>query len=186
VSTPALAAAYYSYTLRCTNAAGSAATSIDVEAENADDGTYTTGHAAQNDARGLTTVDGCKWKGEENWINRKSLGNVIGVRWTLYTLVRWCVAKGQIKLVNRQSWSSNPASDWSFDGFSSTGPCNENCSDYLALFGSHQTSVNIWIEGHYQFCLHFPLVGAVYCKDDHPVVGVLIRGDGTHADTYTQ
>jgi hypothetical protein len=184
ITTPALAAAYYSYTLRCANGAGSVSKSVDVEVEDADDGSYSTGHATIDGSRTLASVDGCKWKGEENWVNRNSFKGVIGVRWTFYTLVQWCVTKGQIRNVTRQSWTSTPATGWSFAGFSSTGPCSQTCGDYVTLYGTHQTSKNIWIQGRYQFCLNFPLVGAVYCKDDHPIVGVLIRGDGTRVDTY--
>jgi hypothetical protein len=179
VTSPALAQGNYSYTLICSNNGGQSSAVTYVQALNdTEQGTLSSGHASAD--LGFDTVMKCRWKQETNWTN---FSTALGIRWQYNTQIRWCVSNGYIRRVTRQTWVSNMHS-WNFVGTVSNGPCNENCDNYVTLYGRTQTSINIWTQGHFQWCLTFPLVGAVYCKDLYPRVGVLIRGDGTRDDTY--
>jgi hypothetical protein len=176
----------YLYTLTCGNSGGSssAQTGVAVFPPDQNIGSYPSGH--QNlDPRTLDST-GCKWYSESNHISGKTVVGLEAERLT--EVVNWCVKGGYIQKVTRTVMPGGGffLSLWHFEGIASWGPCNENCDNYTALFQEYpQKQVNIWVEGHWQECMSLPVIGGLCIKDDYPVVGVLIKGDGHRVDTYS-
>ena len=54
----------------------------------------------------------------------------------------------------------------------------------VQLYGTNRTSINIWMEGHWNLCQSFGFLGSICVQDAYTYAGVLIRGDGTRVDTY--
>lgn len=187
--TPSLSAGQIQYTLTCSNSASSATATLYLGVFDTNEqaaGNAGTGQNTDPSAwRSLDFASRCRWKSETN---ENDLKTRIGLRaGGLSTKVDWCVRSGQIiKVVRTISviGPNYPLSGWKFDGISSYGPCDEQCSNYVGLYGTNRTSINIWVQGHWSLCLSIPVIGSLCAQDTYEVVGVLIRGDGTRADTY--
>jgi hypothetical protein len=189
VTTPALAPNSYAYTLTCRNAGGSASAGTGVAVFSTDQNLLSTGGGGHQgvDPRTTDAATGCRWYAEKNWWTLKTVIGLVAGR--LNTEVDWCVKGGRILKVTRTVWEDGPnypASYWHFEGISSWGPCSEQCSDYVALHGTAQTQINIWVEGHWRECMSIPVVGSLCVADTFPIVGVLIKADGHRVDTYTR
>ena len=188
VTTPPLAPNGYGYTLSCTNASGTVTAGTAVAVFSTDQDLLTSGAGHQSvDLRTTDAATGCHWYAEKNWWTLKTVIGLVAGR--LNTQVNWCVKNKQILKVNRTVWTDGPnypVSYWHFDGIASYGPCNEQCSDYVALHGTAQTQINIWVQGHWTECMSLPVVGSLCVAETLPIVGVLIKGDGHRVDTYSR
>ncbi len=186
VTTPALAAASYTYTLTCSNSAGSVSASTGAVVFSTDEQMSGGSDSGQNtDPDRNLDSSGCRWKSETNQHTvRLQVGLTAGA---LRTKVDWCVKKGKILKVSRTvevDGPNFPGSLWKYFGITSYGPCDETCSNYVALYGTGRTQMNIWVQGHWGLCQTVPVVGLTIClQETFPVVGVLIKGDGTRVDT---
>lgn len=185
-TTPSLPAGQMQYTLTCSNLAGSAQATLYVGVFNSSEQYVGTAGVGQN-TDPWRSLDGsnCRWKSETN---QNEIRTRFGSRGGgLGTKVDWCVRGGRIiKVVRSVSiiGANYLLSGWKFDKIVSYGPCNEQCSDFAALYGTNRTSINIWVEGHWSLCMNIPILGSLCAQDAYLYVGVLIRGDGTRNDSY--
>jgi hypothetical protein len=188
-TTPSLPAGQVQYVLTCNNSMGSTQATLYVGVFDTSEQYAGQSGAGQNTdasiSRSLDTVRGCRWKSENN---ENDIYTHVGLRaGGLTTTVQWCVKNGYILRVVRTIsviGPNYPLSGWKFDGIVSNGPCDEQCANYVSLYGTNRTSINIWVEGHWSLCLSIPVIGSLCAQDAYAYVGVRIRGDGTRDDTY--
>jgi hypothetical protein len=188
--TPALTANQeYVYTLTCSKSGFTAATAtLYVGVFDVNEQTIGSANSAQNTdpPNSLDATLNCRWKSETN---KTEVNLRLGLRaGGLSVKVDWCVKAGRILRVARSHsviGPNYPLSQWSFAGIESYGPCDVNCSNYVQLYGTNRTQINIWIQGHWQYCHDFGRLGHICIQEAYKTVGVLIKGDGTRVDTYS-
>ena len=185
VGTPTLSSGPYTYTLACSNSYGTTTKQLGV-------GVFDSNEQMSDDAgsgtdlgsRQLSGVS-CRWFGERNENTIKTRVGLVGGG--IGTEVGWCVSRGYIRDVRRTVYviSPNyPLAMWNFNGYTSYGPCDETCSNYVSQYGTKQTRMNIWAQGHWSLCMSIPILGSLCAQQAYLKVGVLIRGDGSRVDTY--
>jgi hypothetical protein len=186
VNTPALAYGAYSYVVTCKNSSGQTATAhASVGAFNANEAFTSIAPAGSQNlpTRGLDAT-GCTWHKHSN---SGRVHVVAGSPGGGATTVEWCTKAGRIYKIYRTENPLNatyPFSTWTNHGVSSYGPCDANCSNYLIIPGMPATVLNIWVQFHLDECIGIPVFGGQIClADKYVTVGVLIRGDGSYADT---
>jgi hypothetical protein len=186
--TPALPAGEQEYDLTCLNSSGTVTATLYVDVFNSQEQENgVNDQAGQSvDPDNFDSVLHCRWKSQQN---QNAAHNFIGTLGGAGIKVDWCVDHGYIRKVVRSYWTigcSYVACNWANKGFSSPGSCNTlNCSDYVSQYGTNRTSINIWMQVHLQLCsVKVWKLPAVCIRDHYVTVGVLIRGDGTRANTY--
>ena len=178
----------YTYTLTC-YAGSTGSTGVDqplavFDAKERDIGEVRFG-LNTDPARDFDSTLKCRWKAEDN---KDEVQLPFGLRGGgVKVTINWCVKAGRILRVARivDILPPNyPGSSWKFDGITSYGPCNQDCGDYVALWGQQQTVKNIWLKGRWSICATVKIIGSLCWKSVTLTVGVRIRGDGTREDTY--
>jgi hypothetical protein len=175
----------YTYTVVCTNSAGSASQSTKFSVADPDQLRLGSTVATADNVLSWTASTKIKCFSHYlenqgyNWITRQ-------VKIVVWQDIHWCInTKTKVLACGTQACPlyrtyghSDPGFPWSWDSWD--GSCAAgDCTDYKPL-GAF--SANIWMTGHIHSCLNVPFVGQVLCKNKSLTVRTIVYGDGTHSD----